>query len=152
MVLLIIRFFNWIKNLFTKNIVNTELTEEEKYCLIKLERWKRWSEWEGKNVYLRNGSYNLVLGWYSYPDIDITQRGYIVKDINTGNIKDVGHDMDSLFFQRKPHEWLESLTFTDQYQYFEDTFDLSDSELHDKYINKISKENLREIRLKQLGL
>ena len=61
------------------------------------------------------------------------------------------HDFYS-FFDRKPHEWIKSLEHDMRYQYRIDSDDLSDDELQKKYFDKIPKDSLREIRLKELGL
>jgi hypothetical protein len=156
------KLIDWIKSLFSKKtnvnkptkVLTRELTSNELRLLNRLKYDEVYSTEKGKKCYLLDGTYIEILGRYSYPDVDMTKSGIVCKNINTGEIIDLGkwaHDFYS-FFNKKPHEWVKLLERDMQHQYRIDSDDLSDSELSKKYFDEIPKDYLREIRLKELGL
>lgn len=154
----LMKLIDWIKSLFSKKTnVNKPvrvLTNNELWLLNRLKNDEVYLSNKGNKCYLIDGTHIEILGRYSYPDVDMTKSGIVCKNINTGEIIDLGkwaHDFYS-FFNRKPHEWVKLLERDMQYQYRIDSEDLSDDDLSKKYFDKIPKDYLREIRLKELEL
>lgn len=153
MINMIKRLFNKSDELPKQSGKKREMTNNEIWLLNRLKHDEVYTSNKGKKCYLEDGTYIEILGRYSYPDIDMTKSGYVFKKINTGEIDDLSHFHDFYsFFDRKPHEWITSLEHDMRYQYRIDSDDLSDDELQKKYFDKIPKDSLREIRLKELGL
>lgn len=148
------RLFNKSDELPKQSGKKREMTNNEIWLLNRLKNDGVYLSSKGNKCYLIDGTYIEILGRYSYPDVDMTKSGYVCKNINTGEIIDLGkwvHDFYS-FFTRKPHEWVKLLERDMQHQYRIDSDDLSDVDLSKKYFDKIPKDYLREIRLKELGL
>jgi hypothetical protein len=154
---------NWIKGLFKKSgevinevkvkIKERVLTDREKQLLYLLERDGKHTDWKGKKVYTLDGTYNEVIGYYSYYDIETTKKAYVLKDLDTGWIKEFTFGwLGPFFFDRKPHSWVSSLPSENLFDYYEDSLKLTDDELFNKYFNKLPKEDIREIKLKELGI
>jgi hypothetical protein len=159
---------NWIKSLFKKStevvseavtevrvkIKEKVLTDREKHLLYLLEREGKYTDWKDKKVYLGDGSYHQVLGYYSYYDIETTKQGYVLKDLRTGNITEytLGWFGGNLFFNNKPHTWFNLLEYDDKRKYHDDVKHLTDDELFDKYYNRLPIDVKRELKLKELGI
>jgi hypothetical protein len=147
---------DWIKNLFTKRSEvkpnkPRELTSNELWLLDRLRYGEVYSKEKGKTYYLVDGTHIEVLGKYSYPDVDMTKSGWVCKNIDTGELIDLGNCNWVLFYNRKPHEWVKELSDNDQSNYKHDSNYLSDEELDKVYSDKI-KSYLRNQRLKDLGI
>ena len=154
---------NWIKGLFKKSgevinevkvkIKERVLTDREKQLLYLLERDGKHTDWKGKKVYTLDGTYNEVIGYYSYYDIETTKKAYVLKDLDTGWIKEFTFGwLGPFFFDRKPHSWTSLLSSENLLDYYEDSLKLTDDGLLNKYFNKLPKEDIREIKLKELGI
>jgi hypothetical protein len=145
----------WLKDLFNKSkqlvTKERELTDEEKQILARLERNRDHSSHSIQTLYLIDGTPVEILGNWSYPDIDITKRGTVCKGVEDGRIYEL-ETRFALFFDRKPHTWVKSLAWIDQRLYCDSMYLYTDKELEEQYFSKISKEELRDIRLKELGI
>ena len=149
----------WLKDLFSKtekvfnnsNPGEVELTEDEKGILSRLKRHWDFSSDIGRLFYLVDGTYVEILGNWSFPDIDITKRGTVVKGVENGRIYEL-ETRFALFFNRKPHNWVKSLDYTHQHEYFIRSLSQNDDELTTEFFSKIPKSVLREMRLKELGI
>ncbi len=100
---------DWIKNLFTKRAEvkpnkPRELTSNELWLLDRLRYDEVYSKEKGKTYYLVDGTHIEVLGKYSYPDVDMTKSGWVCKNINTGELIDLGRWIS--FYSKKPKKYL----------------------------------------------
>jgi hypothetical protein len=143
---------NKIKNLFSRNkpLLTKTNNEDYSYLLNLLENNRKWSELEGRYFYDERGVKLKVLGVYSYPDIDMTKTGIIVK-YESGKIDDI--HVWSHLLKNKPHDWftlLDTKTKLDYSRNLNDDFSYED--LEKKYYSKIPIDNSREWKLKQLGI
>ena len=164
---------NWIKGLFKKGsrvvsesvsevrvkIKEKVLTDREKQLLYLLERDGKHTDWKGKKVYILDGTYNEVIGYYSYYDIETTKKAYVLKDLDTGWIKEFTFGwLGALFFERKPHSWVSLLPTDHLFSYYEDSLGngsrlkLTDDELLNKYFEKLPIDVKRDFKLKELGI
>lgn len=162
----------WLKDLFNKSkqlvTKERELTDEEKQILNRLERnrdhsihsifhhissYKTWFSncCSIQTLYLIDGTSVEILGNWSYPDIDVTKRGTVCKGVEDGRIYEL-ETRFALFFDRKPHTWVQSLAWIDQQFYCDSMHLYTDKELEEQFFSKISKQELRDIRLKELGI
>ena len=145
----------WLKDLFNKSkqlvTKERELTDEEKQILARLERNRDHSSHSIQTLYLIDGTPVEILGNWSYPDIDITKRGTVCKGVEDGRIYEL-ETRFALFFDRKPHTWVQSLAWIDQQFYCDSMHLYTDEELEAQFFSKISKQELRDIRLKELGI
>lgn len=147
----------WLKDLFNKSKVESnkerEFTDEEKRILSRLNRDYDHSHYfSTQTLYLLDGTPVVILGNWSFPDVDITKRGTVCKGVEDGRIYEL-ETRFSLLFDRKPHTWAKSLTWIDQ-QFYRDAMShpYTDKELEAQFFSKISKQELRDIKLKQLGI
>ena len=145
----------WIKDLFNKSEVEVkkerELTNEEKQILARLERNRDHSSHSIQTLYLIDGTPVEILGNWSYPDVDMTKRGTVCKGVEDGRIYEL-ETRFVLLFDRKPHTWVKSLAWIDKQLYCDSMYLYTDKELEEQYFSKISKEELRDMKLKQLGI
>jgi hypothetical protein len=146
----------WLKDLFNKSEVEVkkerELTNEEKKILARLERDRDYSISHSiQTLYLIDGTPVEILGNWSYPDVDMTKRGTVCKGVEDGRIYEL-ETRFALLFDRKPHTWVQSLVWIDQQFYCDSMHLYSDKELETQFFSKISKQELRDIRLKELGI
>ena len=145
----------WLKDLFNKSkqlvTKERELTDEEKQILNRLERNRDHSIHSIQTLYLIDGTSVEILGNWSYPDIDVTKRGTVCKGVEDGRIYEL-ETRFALFFDRKPHTWVQSLAWIDQQFYCDSMHLYTDKELEEQFFSKISKQELRDIRLKELGI
>ena len=161
----------------SKSEIRAEIKEREAHILHILEKYKRGSLNEGKSCYVissfKNGlNYRdpstdvcikvTILGkysadaesakHYSYPDIDMTKTGTVCREELTGRIYDF--DSWTIFYKNEPHSWVSLLDYEERVYYSScmsrnvDTMD----ELYEKFKVFLSKEDLRDIRLKELGI
>ena len=160
---------------FSKREIRAEIKEREAHILHILSMYKRGSSDVGKSCYVissfKNGlNYRdpssdvcvkvTILGKYSYTDIDMTKRTVCREEL-TGRIYDF--DSWTIFYKNEPHSWV-SLLDHEEREYYSiaaqsreasscmsrnvDTMD----ELYEKFKVFLSKEDLRDIRLKELGI
>lgn len=145
----------WLKDLFNKSkqlvTKERELTDEEKQILARLERNRDHSSHSIQTLYLIDGTPVEILGNWSYPDIDITKRGTVCKGVEDGRIYELETSF-ALLFDRKPHTWVKSLAWIDQQFYCDSMHLYTDKELESQFFSKISKQELRDMKLKQLGI
>jgi len=146
----------WLRDLFNKSKqiikVKREFTDDEKRILSRLNRNGDHSPlFSTQILYLIDGTPVEILGNWSFPDIDITKRGTVCKGVEDGKIYEL-ETRFALFFDRKPHTWVQSLAWIDQQFYCGSMHLYSDKELEEQFFSKISKEELRDMKLKQLGL
>lgn len=93
----------------------------------------------------------IILGRYSYPDIDITKSGTICKDVLTGRLYDF--DDWTIFYDYVPHIWVRFLVHEDRWNYSSYMSEgCSMFELSDKFLCCVPKDELRDIRLGELGI
>ena len=146
----------WIKDLFNKSKVESkkerEVTDEEKMILSRLNRDYDHSHYfSTQTLYLLDGTPVVILGNWSFTDIDITKRGTVCKGVEDGRIYEL-ETRFTLLFDRKPHIWVQSLAWIDQQFYCDSMHLYTDKELEEQFFSKISKQELRDIRLKELGI
>lgn len=93
----------------------------------------------------------IILGSYSYPDIDITKSGTVCKDVLTGRLYDF--DDWTIFYDYVPHIWVRFLVHEDRWNYSGYMSEgCSMLELSDKFLCCVPKDELRDIRLGELGI
>ena len=93
----------------------------------------------------------IILGRYSYPDIDITKSGTVCKDVLTGRLYDF--DDWTIFYDYVPHIWVRFLVHEDRWNYSGYMSEGSSMlELSDKFLCCVPKDELRDIRLGELGI
>ena len=93
----------------------------------------------------------IILGKYSYPDIDITKSGTVCKDVLTGRLYDF--DDWTIFYDYVPHIWVRFLVHEDRWNYSSYMSEGSSMlELSDKFLCCVPKDELRDIRLGELGI
>ena len=152
---------------FSKREIRAEIKEREAHILHILSMYKRGSSDVGKSCYVissfknginyRDSSSDVcvkvtILGRYSYPDIDMTKSGTVCREVLTGRIYDF--DNWTIFYKNEPHSWVSLLDHEEREYYSScmsrnvDTMD----ELYEKFKVFLSKEDLRDIRLKELGI
>lgn len=145
----------WLKDLFNKSkqlvTKERELTDEEKQILARLERNRDYSSHSIQTLYLIDGTPVEILGNWSYPDVDMTKRGTVCKGVEDGRIYEL-ETRFTLLFDRKPHIWVQSLAWIDQQFYCDSMHLYTDKELEEQFFSKISKQELRDMKLKQLGI
>jgi hypothetical protein len=150
----------------SKREIRAEIKEREAHILHILSMYKRGSSDVGKSCYVissfKNGlNYRdpstdvcvkvTILGKYSYTDIDMTKRTVCREEL-TGRIYDF--DSWTIFYKNEPHSWVSLLDYEEREYYSScmsrnvDTMD----ELYEKFKVFLSKEDLRDIRLKELGI
>lgn len=157
----------WHSKGISKREIRAEIKEREAHILHILEKYKHNGRYEGKSCYVissfKNGlNYRdpstdvcvkvTILGKYSYPDIDMTKSGTVCREELTGRIYDF--DSWTIFYKNEPHSWVSLLDHEEREYYSScmsrnvDTMD----ELYEKFKVFLSKEDLRDIRLKELGI
>ena len=147
---------DWIKSFFPEKtkIVNKPsrvVTSNELWLLNILKNNEIFASEKGENYYLFDGTYVEILGKYSYPDVDMNKSGWVCKNLKTSELLDL-NIWNTQFFKRKPHDWVKEFSTELQIQYQNDSRILSDNELYTKYYNEISKDYLRNQKLKDLGI
>lgn len=150
----------------SKREIGAEIKEREARILHILRMNKKGSSDEGKSCYVissfsnginyRDSSSDVcikvtILGRYSYPDIDITKSGTVCREELTGRIYDF--DNWTIYYDREPHSWVKLLDYEER-EYYSACMSRNDSkdELYDKFIIFLSKDDLRDIRLGELGI
>ena len=160
----------------SKREIGAEIKEREERILHILRMYKRGSSDEGKSCYsadaesakhyvissfsnginYRDSSSDVcikvtILGRYSYPDIDMTKSGTVCREELTGRIYDF--DNWTIFYKNEPHSWVKLLDYEER-EYYSGCMARNDSkdELYDKFIIFLSKDDLRDIRLGELGI
>lgn len=150
----------------SKSEIRAEIKEREAHILHILSMYKRGSSDVGKSCYVissfKNGiNYRdpstdvcvkvTILGKYSYPDIDMTKSGTVCREELTGRIYDF--DSWTIFYKNEPHIWVSLLDYEER-GYYSSCMSCNHTmdELYEKFKGFLSKEDLRDIRLKELGI
>lgn len=140
---------SWLTKIFVKVKILRPRNNYEKMLLDKLERYKVYSEFEGKTFYTdKEGKIFKVkvLGQYQYFDVDGTVSG-IVAETENDEIINVAW---LVLYSKKPNDWVTYLCNSEKYQYsIRQRYD-SNEELVRRFLNKLPKDVIREIKINSI--
>ncbi len=142
---------SWFKKIFGQVKVLRPIVRNdyEKMLLDRLERYKVYSEFEDKTFYTdKEGKIFKVkvLGQYQYFDVDGTVSGKVAETEN-GEIINVAW---LVLYDKKPHDWITYLGNSEKYQYSNRQKYDTDEELVKRFLNKLPKDVIREIKINSI--